>query len=131
VIRDKNFTDADPAQLPEDTEYDHCNFLQRVPVTQGQSRRGVRLWPGDDTPRTFTNCNMVNCEPPPGSTLIECNTRIIEYDVYSHSDELVIDEVVVSSEDKHNMVLYARYDADTESYDDDPTPVTVPQDYRP
>lgn len=129
MIQEKNFSNADPASLPDETEFQLCNFAQRVPITQGATRRGVRLWSGDDTPRTFIRCNMVNCEPPPGSTLIDCNTRIIEYDVFAFADEIVIDSVVVSSEDRHDMILYSRYNPETESYDDDPSPVTVPQDY--
>lgn len=129
TISKRNFSNADPSALPADTDYVQCNFTQRVPTTQGQRRRGVRLWPADDTPRTFTNCNMVNCEPPPGSTYVNCNSSISEYDVFAFTDEIVVDTVVVSSEDKHDQVIYGRYDAETESYIDHQDPITVPQDY--
>lgn len=43
-----------------DTEYVDCNFTQAVAHT--------RLFPGDDTPRTFIDCNLKNCDLGPGST---------------------------------------------------------------
>jgi hypothetical protein len=129
MIRQKNFSNVDPTTLPADTDYEQCNFSQRVPDTSGANVEGVRLWPGDDTPRTFTNCNLVNCEPPPGSTIVNCNTSISEYDVFSHADEIWVDEVMVSSEDKHNQVIHGRLDPDTLTYVYEPAPIVVPQDY--
>lgn len=37
-----------------------------------------RIFPNDNTPRTFINCNLVNAIPAPTATLINCNTSIIE-----------------------------------------------------
>ena len=65
-----------------DTEYRNCNFSQPAPVDgTGEAAgrmRGVRLFPGDDTPRTFIDCNLLNCEVPPGSTVIGGLTAVVE-----------------------------------------------------
>lgn len=61
----------------KDKEYQNCNFGQPDCVEVAGKMRGVRIFPGDDTARTFIGCNMVNCEPPPGSTQIDCNNAII------------------------------------------------------
>ena len=65
----QNFS-GDPTPRVKDTEYVGCNFSQREPQT--------RLFPGDDTPRTFVDCNLVNCLPPPGSTVKGCNTTQVQ-----------------------------------------------------
>jgi len=126
MIKRKNFTGTDIAAIPVDAEYLECNFAQPAPFN---TNRGHRLFPGDDTPRTFTRCNLVNCEPPPGSTLVLCNTTIAEYDIVSHTDEVVVDSVVVSSVDYHNFRIYGRYNPDTGQYDDREPPTDVPADY--
>ena len=57
----KNFENqATPSVI--DTEYVNCRFVQSAPHT--------RIFPGDDTPRTFTQCALNNCDLPPGSTVI-------------------------------------------------------------
>lgn len=79
MIQDKNYTNQ-PTPDEIDTEYRSCNFTQQG-VSDGLGGwLPTRIFPGDDTPRTFVRCNMVNCEPPPGSTLIQCNTQLVEYD---------------------------------------------------
>jgi hypothetical protein len=128
TIFQKNFSNWDVTTIPVDTEYEQCNFSQRVPVA-GAQPTGVRLFPGDDTPRIFRNCNLINCEPPPGSTLVDCNTSISEYDVFSHADEIAVDSVVVSSEDKHNQVIHGRINQTTLEYEYETAPIVVPQDY--
>ena len=40
--------------------YENSNFTQPLAHT--------RIFPGDDTPRTFIRCNLKNCDLPPGST---------------------------------------------------------------
>ena len=65
----QNFS-GDPTPRVKDTEYVGCNFSQSAPQT--------RLFPGDDTPRTFVDCNLVNCLPPPGSTVKGCNTTQVQ-----------------------------------------------------
>lgn len=127
MIVNKNFSNADPTTLPADTEYEKCNFTQRVPNTSGANPVGVRLWPGDDTPRTFTNCNMVNCEPPPGSTLVNCNTSVSEYDVFDRDETITVDGVVVSTRTFNKQVIHGKYNPETEAYEYLPTPVEVPE----
>jgi hypothetical protein len=68
MISRKNFVDVDPTQIPVDTEYFQCNFMRTQPDESGAQPVGHRLFPGDDTPRIFRECNLVNCEPPPNST---------------------------------------------------------------
>lgn len=75
-------------QIPVDTRtgeqviketYEGDNFSQPQPVDIGGGVfRGVRLFPGDDTPRTFIHCNLLNCEVPPGSTVVKCLTAMVE-----------------------------------------------------
>ena len=75
---------------PEDTEYHNCNFAFDQPDMTGPNPVGQRLFPGDDTPRTFVNCNMINAEPPPGSTVTGGgNTRIVQRNVVVDTDEIV------------------------------------------
>jgi len=74
-----------------DTEYIACNFRQPDCIDDGGVKKGVRLFPGDDTPRTFIRCNLSNCEPPPGSTCTLCNQAIRERNVYKDSDSVTID----------------------------------------
>ena len=57
--------------------YDGYCFAFENPLGNGKKKPN-RIIPGDDTPRTFIRCNLVNAIPPPGSTLISCNTSIIE-----------------------------------------------------
>ena len=125
TIRDKNFSNFDPAAIPVDSEYVACNFTQKVPDTSGAQPVGVRLFPGDDTPRTFRNCNLVNCLPPPGSTVINCNTTIAEYDVFDFDETITIDGVVIDTTTHYKMVIHGRYDPDTETPEYHPTPIEV------
>ena len=127
MIKQKNFSNADPATLPADTEYVSCNFTQSVPNTSGANPVGVRLWPGDDTPRTFTNCNLVNCEPPPGSTIVNCNTTISEYGVFDYEETITVDSVIVNTRTFTKQIIHGRYNPATETYDYHPTPIEVPE----
>ena len=68
----------------------------------------VRLFPGDDTPRTFENCNLVNCEVPPGSTVIKCNTTIRRTLVPTSTDEIVVDGESIGNTIYHD-IIYGRY----------------------
>ena len=127
TIRDKNFSNMDPATIPVDLEYERCNFTQTVPDTSGANPTGVRLFPGDNTARTFRNCNLVNCEPPPNSTLISCNTSINEYGVFDYTETITVDSVVASSRDFTKSVNYGRYNPDNGQYEYHPTPIEVPE----
>ena len=127
MISEKNFSNMDPALIPVDTEYQRCNFSRSQPDL-GPPVVGVRLFPGDDTPRTFIDCNLFNCEPPPGSTLINCNTWIITTGELGPIDELVIDGVVEHTVQYHDRTIHARY-VDG-AYDRTGYPLTVPEDYE-
>ncbi len=84
----KNFSgQATPSVV--DTEYQRCNFSQTLPDPNLPNR--VRLFPGDDTPRTFVQCNLVNCEVPPGSTVIKCNTSIVAHNMLIGSITITVD----------------------------------------
>jgi len=128
VISEKNFHDMDPALIPVDTEYERCNFSRSQPDMSGPIV-GVRLFPGDDTPRTFTDCNLFNCEPPPGSTLIRCNTWIAQTGQLAHTDELIVDTVVLDTTQYHKQIRHGRYNPLTESYDYDGAPIESGEDY--
>lgn len=75
-----------------DTEYTHCNFSQQQPVDVGGGvYEGVRIFPGDDTPRTFIECNLGNCEVPPGSTVTRCNTWMRQTNLVTSTETITID----------------------------------------
>ena len=61
IIQNKNFVDIDPADIPKADEYYRCNFSRYQPVLDGATFKGHRLFPGDNTPRTFRSCNLINC----------------------------------------------------------------------
>lgn len=127
TISKKNFSNWDVTTIPVDTEYVRCNFSQSVPDTSGADPVGIRLFPGDDTPRTFTDCNMVNCEPPPGSTLTGCNTSVCEYEQPDVEETITIDSVVVYTRQFTKQIIYGRWNPDTEVYDYHPSPIEVPE----
>ena len=76
-----------------DTEYRDCHFAHDNPITVDGKKRGVRIFPGDDTARTFIDCNMMNVEPPPGSTVtgglsvIKENSVLVSSESATHDDE--------------------------------------------
>ena len=126
MIRNKNFSGVDPTALPNETQFELCNFAKLAPGTPAPNPTGVRLWPGDNTPRTFVRCNLTNCEPPPGSTLINCNTALVEDGVVTETDIIVVDGVEVARTDQTVVRHYGRYNPDTESYDYLGTPYDEP-----
>ncbi len=88
VTERKNFSgQATPSII--DTEYQRCNFAQTLPDPNLPNR--VRIFPGDDTPRTFVRCNLVNCEVPPGSTVVRCNTSIVAHNMLIGSITITVD----------------------------------------
>ena len=128
MISEQNFSNMPVNEIPVDTEYQRCNFSRSQPDL-GPPVKGVRLFPGDDTPRTFIDCNLFNCEPPPGSTLIRCNTWIVETGILGPVDELVVDGVVQHTTQYHDRTVHAKYDPDTGTYDRTGFPQTMPEDY--
>lgn len=116
----KNFS-GQPTPSIIDTEYRWCNFSQPAPIDVAGKKRGVRLFPGDDTPRTFANCNMMNAEPPTGSTVTSCLTCIKERGVAASTDTITIDGVS-ETVDHHSDLVYGRFDPATGGYIDLPSP---------
>ena len=127
TIFDKSFANMDPTTIPVDTEYVRCNFSRSNPDKSGADPVGVRLFPGDDTPRTFIECNLKNCEPPPGSTLTGCNTVIAEQDVFDRNETITVDSVVVSTRRFNKSVVYGRLNPETLLYEYKPTPEEYPE----
>lgn len=75
-----------------DTEYRNCNFGHTEAIEDAGRWKGHRLFPGDDTPRTFISCNLINCEPPPGSMVIGGNNAILQPKVFDYAENgIVID----------------------------------------
>lgn len=88
MTENKNFTGQATPNIA-DTEYTLCNFRQWTPHT--------RIFPGDDTPRTFFKCNLYNCDLPPGSTVTLCNWRHDVRDAVNDED-VTINGVVTTLE---------------------------------
>lgn len=124
MIKGQNFSNTPIQDIPVASLYERCTFARPAPFN---TNRGHRLFPGDDTPRTFVNCNLVNCEPPPGSTLILCNTWVVQRDIPAHTEEVIVDGVRVAFKQYHDQITHGRYDPETGSYIDNP--VQHPQDY--
>lgn len=92
-----------------DTAYRNCNFTHKTAVQDGSVWKGHRLFPGDDTPRTFIHCNLINCEPPPGSTLVKCNTAIIRREVFDYSDEPIEIDGEKITVNHYKRIVYGKY----------------------
>lgn len=123
MIKSKNFQKTAIADIPKDSEYKECNFSRQNCIEDGGVKKGVRLFPGDDTPRTFIGCNLVNCEPPPGSTCTICNNAITEKQVEMSSEDLVIDgEKIVVKE--YADIIYGAYKNGQYVYRPTPTQIS-------
>lgn len=122
----RNFSNQVPPEVI-DTEYVECNFTQKVPVTQGQNRRGVVIFGADTTPRTFIDCNLCNVEVPPGSTVSGGNTTIKEFEVVDedNSQEVELPDETLWTFDVPQDVVYGRVNPTTLEYEDKPTPETL------
>jgi len=128
VVTNRNFSgQVRPSAL--DREYRRCNFSQPSPIDADGKKRGVRLFPGDDTPRAFINCNLTNCEPPPGSTVTRCNTSLIEPDVALRTAEVEIDGEVITHEVRGSR-LHGRWDPETKRYVYLSPPIETPWEVR-
>ena len=99
-------------------EYKNCSFAHPQPVDTNGVKTGHRLFPSDDTPRTFINCNLVNCEPPPGSTLLKCNTTIVSRGIVSSTDSIVIDGEEITVDD-YSDVIHGKYTENGYIYQED------------
>ncbi len=107
MTKNKNFRgQATPSVI--DTVYENCNFSMNTCIDDGGVKKGVRLFPGDDTLRTFTRCNLTNCEPPPGSTLVKSNTTICGRGEEVGSENVVIDETTITAKE-YADIIYGKY----------------------
>ena len=120
TVRQGRFTEG---QLPPlDTEYVECAFWFEQPVFPGPV--GNRIFPGDDTPRTFIDCNLANTLPPPGSTLIRCNTTLSERHVLKEVDTVTIGATVITRQQLETLV-HGRTDPVTLLPVYHPTPIRI------
>lgn len=96
-----------------DVEYYRCSFFQPQPVFYRDSLAcGVRIFPDDDTPRTFIECNLVNCEFPPGSHIISCNTAVVSRNQVLEEEEVTVDGRAVARVAREGDVFHGHYDED-------------------
>jgi len=102
MFEDKNFRNG---RLPPlKSEYDGFAFCYDQPIDNAGVMIPHRIIPGDDTPRVFRNCNLVNALPPPGSTLIDCNTSIIQTKQIKSSNTITIGQEVITNTEYKNIV---------------------------
>lgn len=125
MIRGKSFIEQVTPKLVA-LEYRECNFRFHQPIEVDGKKVGIRMFPGDDTPRTFIDCNLVNRELPPGSTVQGGITAIIEHDVVMDTQEVMIDGELITTYDKSKFV-YGHYDRDTQELIYKSTPEEIPQ----
>lgn len=121
-----NFHDQITPSIIDD-EYVECNFHHKVytlPEVDGK-KVGVRIFPGDDTPRTFRRCNLTNCRMPPGSTIDDCNTTLSEFHQSHDVEQIIIDGETVATLETFKHIVYGTFNPDTDAYDYFP----VPQEY--
>lgn len=114
MVKGKNFSGmtTPPAPYDAETEFQRCNFTQPAPDMGGANPVGVRLWPGDDTPRSFTSCNMLNCEPPPGSTVVDCLRAIKSFGLPGTVDTVEVDGVLVHAHQNRFNRVHGRREPD-------------------
>lgn len=127
IVTGKNFSgQTTPNEVAD--EYRNCNFSHPAPVELAGKKIGVRLFPLDDTPRTFVECNLVNCLPPPGSVLIRCNTTLRESMVdLGTTETLIVDSKPVEIGEWGNLI-YGRTNPNTLLPEYKPTPLLIPCD---
>ena len=104
----QNFSNQDIPSVM-DTEYRNCNFTHTDAVQDGATWKGHRLFPGDNTPRTFIHCNMRNCEPPPGSTLIKSTCHVIRPEVFDFIDQPIEIDGETITVNHYNRIVYGKY----------------------
>lgn len=113
MTKGKNFSGQSTPSIVDDTYY-RCNFAQPQPVFyRDGSAHGVQLFPGDDTPRTFIECNLTNCLVPPGSTVEDCNTAVVSRNIATITEEVEVDGRIVTRAIKEGNVMHGHYDEST------------------
>lgn len=122
-------TDFQMTDLPVllDRTFQRCNFTHKIPVDVAGKKRGVRLFPGDDRPHTFTECNLCNCEPPPGSTVTGCLTVVKEFALESGTERITVDGQSIPLV-HHIDRIHGGFDPATGGYIDKPTPEDIEVD---
>ena len=95
-----------------DTEYERCNFSRTNAIDSGGGVMvGVDIFPGDNTPRPFTRCNMMNVAIHPEWTIVKCNTTIREADFVDAADdfEIVLPSATILRTEKPHDLVHGRY----------------------
>jgi len=115
-----NFSGQVPPSII-DTEYEGCNFSQPEPVNDGGTMKGVDIFQGDTTPRTFIDCLVTNCELPPGSTC-EKKANIRENYKMIYKDTITIDEYSVEIENYAHVIYGYFHDG---AYTYHPSPIVI------
>ena len=126
MIQRRNFS-GQPTPAVIDLVYQECNFSFPEPRDVGGRKRGVRLFPDDDTPRTFIRCNLTNAEPPPGSTVVNCNTTMKETNQVRAVETVIVDGETLEIA-FHQDVIHGRWDPASGAYVDLPVPREAPTD---
>lgn len=128
MTKDKNFSNKTVPSII-DTEYKDCNFSHSNCLTVLGQKVGHRIFPDDDTPRTFIDCNLTNCEPPPGSLIMKANGKqtgptIVERIVVVNTEVLEIDSEKIEVNNYVNRI-YGNYYQGVYSYH--AIPIDVPK----
>lgn len=114
----KNFSGMTTPPPPYDveTQFVGCNFAFQSPVATGDPDKpvGNRLWPGDDTSRSFRDCNLLNCETPPGSNVQDSNTTLTDDE--GAQESIVIDGLQIDSV-TGIQVTYGRWRPSLDAYE--------------
>jgi len=94
-----------------DVRYEHCNFSQPQPAESGGKKIGVRIFPLDNTSRIFADCNLNNCELPPGSIKEgRCTQKVIERGVVKTTSLITVNAKLMGGVKEYVNVLYGKYD---------------------
>ncbi len=130
MIEGKNFSNQIvPSEI--DTEYKDCNFSHSNCLTVLGQKVGHRIFPDDDTPRTFIDCNMTNCEPPPGSIIMKANGQhtgptIVERMIVVNTELVEIDGEQIEVKDYVDRI-HGHYYQGVYSYK---TPIDIPREAK-
>jgi len=110
VISGRNFSGQ--VSPPKADKYIACNLGQPDCRREAGKPKGIRLWPNDDTPRSFERCRLTNCELPPGSTTVGCRQAILEKKVLKDTDTIKIDGEEITTENYERRVYGKIEDGD-------------------
>ena len=131
MTKNKNFSNqATPSVI--DTEYQDCNFAHTNCIDDAGQKKGVRIFPGDDTPRTFIDCNVTNCEPPPNSIIKKANGNltgpsIIERMVVVATDTVTVDGNSITVDEYADRIHGSLFEG---VYSYHATPIDIPREVK-